>query len=172
MSNSSQQTIVITGGTSGIGLHSAIGLATTGARMFITGRNQERGKRRFNGSQSVLAIPMYALSKVISSLSAIDDLAANLLKHTETVDVLVNNTEYFGSEPRTSHDGLEMHFAVNVLAPWRLTKVLLPALSAASEARVISALPVVTNQHASTPTTFKPRRGFKGLMTYTHSKVC
>ena len=170
MSNSSQQTIVITGGTSGIGLHSAIGLATTGARMFITGRNQERGEAAVQRiAERTGNTNIRFIQGDLSSLSAIDDLAASLLKHTETVDVLVNNAGYFGSEPRTSHDGLEMHFAVNVLAPWRLTKVLLPALSAASEARVIN----VTGGDKPAridPDNLQAEKGFKGLMTYTHSK--
>ena len=92
-----------------------------------------------------------------------------MLAKVDRVDVLINNAGYLGNERRDSDDGLEMHFAVNVLAPWRLTHALLPALVAADGPRVLN----VTGGDKPGPVhvdNLQAEQGFKGLMTYTHAK--
>ncbi|MFT5680530.1 MAG: NAD(P)-dependent dehydrogenase (short-subunit alcohol dehydrogenase family) [Myxococcota bacterium] len=66
----------------------------------------------------------------VSSIAGVDALARELLERVDRIDVLVNNAGCLGSERINSDDGLEMHFAVNVLAPRHLTLALLPALKA------------------------------------------
>ena len=134
-----ERTVVITGGTGGIGIHTAIGIARSGGRIIVTGRNKQRGEaaRQRIADESRNSRVDLVIGDV-SSIVGIDALARELLAKVETIDVLVNNAGYFGNEPRTSDDGLEMHFAVNVLAPWRLTFALLPALRAAGAARVVN----------------------------------
>lgn len=169
------QTVVITGGTGGIGLHSAIGVAATGARVIITGRNQNSGEA---ARQRIVAESgndqVELVSGDISSFAGVDALARDLLASAGgRIDVLVNNAAYLGNELVTSDDGLEMHFALNVVAPWRLTHALLPALKASNSARVVNVsagdnapgtpVPIdIDNLHAE--------KGFKGLMTMAHSK--
>ena len=136
---SSEQTIVLTGGTGGIGFQSALGLAKTGARVVVTGRNRERGEAA--RAQIVEETGNASVELVVgdvSSIAGIDALADALLARLEHIDVLVNNAGYLGNEPATSADELEMHFAVNVLAPRRLTLRLLPALGASGRARVLN----------------------------------
>jgi NAD(P)-dependent dehydrogenase (short-subunit alcohol dehydrogenase family) len=174
-STDEQRTVVITGGTGGIGLHSAIGVAATGARVIITGRSQERGEEAQRciaaeaGSQSVQLVV-----GDISSFAGVDALARDLLAASEgRIDALVNNAAYLGNEPRTSEDGLEQHFHSNVVAPWRLTHALLPALRAARPACVLN---VSAGDNApGTPVpidveNLQAEKGFKGLMTMAHSK--
>ncbi len=139
MGQHEQRTVVITGSTGGIGFQSAIGVAKTGARVIVTGRNRERGEQAVR--RLVEASGNDAIELVIgdvSSIEGVDALADAVLERTSRIDVLVNNAGYMGSEPRTSADGVEMHFAVNVLAPWRLTHALLPALRVAPAARVVN----------------------------------
>ncbi len=163
-------TALITGGTGGIGLHSAIGIAKTGVRVFITGRDATRGEAAQQTIQTASKnIDIHFLQADLSCVSVIDDLAQRFLSQSSTLNILVNNAGYLGEEFVKSEDGLEMHFAVNVLAPWRLTKCLLPALRSASDARVVNvsggdkpAKIDIDNLQAE--------KGFKGLMTYTHSK--
>jgi NAD(P)-dependent dehydrogenase (short-subunit alcohol dehydrogenase family) len=170
MTNQNTRTIVITGGTGGIGYHSALGIAKTGARVIITGRNRERGEAAVKQIIEATGNDKVALVMGdVSSLAGVDALARDLLNQVERIDVLVNNAGYLGSEPKKSDDGFEMHFAVNVLAPWRLTQALLTALEADDEARVLNvaggdkpAAVDVDNLQAD--------KGFRGLMTYTHSK--
>jgi len=170
MKRPEDRTIVITGGTGGIGFQSALGIARTGARVVVTGRNQERGEAAVKRLVAESGNPNIAMvTGDVSSVAGVDALAAKLLEEPQPIDVLVNNAGYLGSEPRQSDDGLEMHFAVNVVAPWRLTHGLLPALKAAGSARVLN----VTGGDKPArvdPDNLQAEKGFKGLMTYTHSK--
>lgn len=170
MNGEEKRTVVITGGTGGIGYQSAIGIAKTGAHVIITGRNQERGEE---AKQNIIKESNNNSIEFIvgdlSSIAGIDALSTRLLKQLEHIHVLVNNAGYLGSELITNEDGLEMHFAVNVLAPRRLTQALLPALKAAKNARVLN----VTGGDKPAridPDNLQAEKGFKGLMTYTHSK--
>ena len=103
------KTIVITGATGGIGLHSAIGLAKTGARVIVTGRNAERGTtavariREEAGSETVeLAIGD------LSSIAGVDALADELSSRLDRIDVLVNNAGLLATERGVSADGFEL----------------------------------------------------------------
>ena len=139
MSSSQDRTILITGATGGIGLQSAQGLAKTGARLLITGRNPERGEAAVQEIRDRTGNPnVVFVQGDLSSIGGIDRLAREVLTKANTIDVLVNNAGYLGRELLRSEDGLEMHFAVNVLAPWRLTHALLPALRNADAARVLN----------------------------------
>jgi len=164
------QTIVITGGTAGIGLQSALALAKTGARILISGRNIERGEAAVAQVKAASHNPdVVFVQGDLSSMAGIDRLAADILARANTVDVLVNNAGYLGSEMCRNDDGVEMHFAVNVFAPWRLTRALLPALKRSQSARVLN----VTGGDKPAPVdpgNLQGEKGFKGLMTYTHSK--
>lgn len=163
------RTIVITGGTGGIGLQSALGLARTGARVVITGRNRERGEAARARIAEETKSEVELVIGDVSSIAGIDALADELLRRFDRIDVLVNNAGYLGNEHATSADGLEMHFAVNVFAAWRLTHALLPALRASGAARVLN----VTggdDPAAVDVDDLQAEKGFRGLMTYTHSK--
>lgn len=170
MSDNHRKTVLITGATGGIGLHSAIGIAKTGARVLISGRNATRGAaaqdavREASGNEDVLFV-----QGNVSSNAGVDQLAEATLAHVDGLDTLVNNAGFLGSEYLESHDGVEMHFAVNVLAPWRLTQGLLPALQAAPNARVIN-VSGGDKPARIDPDNLQAEKGFRGLMTYTHSK--
>lgn len=165
-----QPTIIITGGTGGIGFQSALGIAKTGARLLLTGRNQERGEAAVQrlieetGNSSIELVV-----GDVSSIKGIDSLASALAKQVDHIDVLVNNAGYLGNKLAHSEDGIEMHFAVNVLAPWRLTWALLPALKAADKARVLN-ITGGGKPAAIDPNNLQAEKGFRGLATYTHSK--
>ena len=170
MNSQEGRTVVITGGTGGIGFQSALGIAKTGARLLITGRNRERGEAALQ--RIVEETGNDAVELVVgdvSSIEGIDALARALDERAEHIDVLVNNAGYMGSAPEFSDDGVEMHFAVNVLAPWRLTHALLPALRAAGNARVLN-ITGGDKPAAIDPDNLQAEKGFRGLMTYTHSK--
>jgi len=170
MTSQDGRTIIITGATGGIGFQAALEIAKTGARVVITGRDKERGEsaRKRITDETGNASIVYVTGDV-SSNTAVDTLAAGLLKQVERIDVLVNNVGYLGNEYKKNADNVEMCFAVNVLAPWRLTLALLPALKAAGKARVLN----ITGGDAPAKidiNNLQAEKGFRGLMTYTHAK--
>jgi len=170
MHDDSRRTVLITGGTGGIGLHSAIGIAKTGATIFVTGRNADRGQAACDTIAQASDNPrIQFVQGDVSSIRGIDALASAASSQIDTLDVLVNNAGYFGDQLRQSDDGLELHFAVNVLAPWRLTHALLPVLKAAPHARVIN-VSGGDKPGRVDPENLQAEKGFRGLMTYTHSK--
>ncbi len=170
MSSHDNRTVVITGGTGGIGFQSALGIAKAGARVLITGRNRQRGEAaRQRIVEETGNDRVELVVGDVSSMAGIDALARALLERLDGIDVLVNNAGYMGNAPATNDDGLEMHFAVNVLAPWRLTWALLPLLKAADHARVLN-ITGGDKPAAIDADNLQAEKGFRGLMTYTHSK--
>eukprot|EP00980_Cylindrotheca_fusiformis_P006053 scaffold1304_cov82-Cylindrotheca_fusiformis.AAC.3 len=169
------RTVVITGGTGGIGYQSALGIAkedTTNTTVVITGRNKERGEaavkklKEESGNSNIQLV-----TGDISSIAKADQLAADLKKALSKIDVLVNNAGYLGSDFEKNEDGLEMHFAVNVVGPYRLTHQLAPLLKKADEkARVIN-VTGGTNPMAVDVDNLQAEKGFNGMGTYAHSKA-
>ncbi len=170
MNTDNDKTVLITGGTGGIGLQSAKGIAKSGARILITGRNLERGTAAVQNIISETGNEKVELViGNVSSNRSVDDLAAAVLAKASKIDVLINNAGYLGNSFQKNEDGVELHFAVNVLAPWRLTNALLPAFKAAQNPRVLN----ITGGDKPAPVdpdNLQAEKGFRGLMTYAHSK--
>eukprot|EP00980_Cylindrotheca_fusiformis_P006055 scaffold1304_cov82-Cylindrotheca_fusiformis.AAC.5 len=169
------RTVVITGGTGGIGYQSALGIAkgdTTSTTVVVTGRNKERGEaaveklKEESGNSNIQLV-----IGDVSSIAKVDQLAADLKKALKKIDVLVNNAGYLGNDFEKNEDGLEMHFAVNVVAPYRLTHQLVPLLKKADgKARVIN----VTGggpPMAVDVDNLQTEKGFKGIGSYKHAKA-
>jgi retinol dehydrogenase 12 len=129
MEASSAKLAIVTGASAGIGLHTALGLARAGMRVVMVGRDQERtaAARRFVAERAPSAAPETMLAD-FSSLDEVRDLAANILARHERIDVLVNNAGMIASGPGFSADGYEITIAVNHLAPFLLTHLLLDRL--------------------------------------------
>lgn len=164
------KTIVVTGGTGGIGMHTAIGLARTDAHVVVTGRNESRGAdaaRRIqeeSGNEHVTFV-----KGDVSDNDGVDALIAALTERLDHIDVLINNAGNLSQERQENPDGVELDFAVNVIAPWRLTQGLLPLLEAASPSRVL----VVTGGMPGGKFDggdLQARDGFVALTAYDRSK--
>lgn len=164
------KTVIITGGTGGIGQQTAIGLARLGARILITGRHAQRGAE----AESLIKLEsgnrdVQFVQGNLSSLSAVATLSSTLLEQVSRLDVLINNAGVFAKELIKSDDGFESGFAVNVAAPLALTLNLRPALKAAAPSRVIN----VTGGSPSTILdidNLQAEKGLDGLNTYSHTK--
>jgi NAD(P)-dependent dehydrogenase (short-subunit alcohol dehydrogenase family) len=125
---------LVTGATAGIGLETARGLVRDGFRVILAGRDAARldqaARSIAGGEDSVeTAVADFA------SLAAVRGLAEALLARHHRLDVLVNNAGLISREFSTSADGYEMTFAVNHLAPFLLTNLLLYRLRASASAR-------------------------------------
>jgi len=132
--------VVITGATGGIGLAAATRLAALGAELTIVARTQERAAgavadiKAAAGSNSVVDV----LIADLASQAAVRRLADEVLQRYPRVDVLVNNAGAIYSTRRMTADGIELTWAVNHLAPFLLTTLLLDRLTASAPARVIT----------------------------------
>jgi retinol dehydrogenase 14 len=133
------KTVLITGGTGGIGRAAAIGLASLGARVGITGRDRERAevaaaaiaKESGNPAVDVFVADM-------SSQAEVRRLADEILAVYPRLDVLLNNVGGFWAHRHVTADGFEHTFALNHLAPFLLTNLLLDRLIASAPARVVT----------------------------------
>jgi NAD(P)-dependent dehydrogenase (short-subunit alcohol dehydrogenase family) len=130
---------LVTGASSGIGLYTALGLARAGMRVVIAGRDRARTEaaRRFVAEKSGSEHVGTALAD-FSRLSHVRRLADEILSGLDRVDVLVNNAGLLSPKYRLSADGFELTFAVNHLAPFLLTNLLLARLKASAPARIIT----------------------------------
>lgn len=130
---------MITGATAGIGEATARGLAAQGATVIVVGRNRAKTEqvaddiRKETGNHHVDT----ALAD-FSSLDQVRALAKEFYARYPRLDVLVNNAGLVTRTREVSTDGYELMFAVNHLAPFLLTNLLLPALKAASPARIVN----------------------------------
>lgn len=130
---------VITGGTDGIGKATAYELAVQGARLLIHGRDPEKGARAVAELKARSGNPAIEfLQADFGSLADVRRLAAAVLERTPRVDVLVNNAGAVFVKRTLSKDGHELTFAVNHLAPFLLTHLLLDALKSAAPSRIVT----------------------------------
>jgi NAD(P)-dependent dehydrogenase (short-subunit alcohol dehydrogenase family) len=134
-----QRVAVVTGASSGIGLHTALGLARAGMRVVMTGRDRARTEqaRRWVTERSGSDRVDMALAD-FSRLAEVRRLADEILAGYDRLDVLVNNAGLFSPQYRLSADRFELTFAVNHLAPFRLTTLLLDRLKASAPARIVT----------------------------------
>ncbi|WP_405138308.1 SDR family NAD(P)-dependent oxidoreductase [Nocardia sp. NBC_01388] len=135
------RTVLITGATDGLGRELAVRLGAAGARLILHGRNPDRAAAV---AAEVTAASGYAPLIILADLSRlteVDRLADEIIARTSRLDVLVNNAGTAGRPDGTrelSADGNELLWAVNHLAPYRLTRRLLPLLQASAPARVVN----------------------------------
>ena len=134
-----QRVAVVTGASSGIGLHTALGLARAGMRVVMAGRERARTEqaRRWVIERSGSDRVDMALAD-FSRVAEVRRLADEILVGHDRLDVLVNNAGLFSPQYRLSADGFELTFAVNHLAPFLLTSLLLNRLKASAPARIVT----------------------------------
>jgi len=136
----SGKTVVITGATSGLGLATAMLLAERGAEVVMVGRDRTRSNFMRTEIAKCAAgnAPILFLAD-LSSRAKIHRLADQLHRCFSRIDVLINNAAAVFAEREVTPDGLEKTFAVNHLAPFALTHLVLDLVRAASAGRILTA---------------------------------
>jgi NAD(P)-dependent dehydrogenase (short-subunit alcohol dehydrogenase family) len=132
--------VVITGATNGIGLAAATELAARGAQLTLVARSEERAAAAVTriGARAREDATIEVAFCDLSLQSSVRALAAELLGRYRRIDVLVNNAGAIYSGRELSGDGIEMTWAVNHLAPFLLTELLLERLVASAPARIVT----------------------------------
>lgn len=134
------KTILVTGSTDGIGKETALELARQGHRVLLHGRNAARLADVCLEVEQVCAAAARPLTFCadLSVMDRVRGLADEVDRAVEALDVLINNAGVYMNARVETDDGFEMTFAVNHLAPFLLTRGLLPALRRARHARVVT----------------------------------
>ena len=170
MKDLDEATILVTGATDGLGRRVALELAAKGATVLLHGRNPERlkialedvrGKTGNEKSHSYLAD--------FSSLGEVRELAERVLSDHDRLDLLINNAGVIVRERKESEDGFELTFAVNYLAHFLLTRLLLPLLRDSAPARIVNVASA-----GQSPVDFDDvmlERSYSGMSAYTQSKL-
>jgi NAD(P)-dependent dehydrogenase (short-subunit alcohol dehydrogenase family) len=176
MSSNSKTTTriaIVTGASSGIGLHTALGLARAGMRVVMVGRDRTRTEaaRRFvhehSGSDGI-----DILLADFSRLAEVRRVADEILSADDRIDLLVNNAGLMSRNYRFSFDGFELTFAVNHLAPFLLTQLLLDRLRASAPARIVSVASEAHRGHRLNFAELARPQDWGTLRAYGRSKLC
>lgn len=163
---------LVTGGNSGIGRESAVGLARLGATVVINARDRGKGEealaeiRRKSGDQEV-----ELLVADLSSLQSVRQLAQDFRAKYSRLDVLVNNAGVFLPKRIVTVDGYEAVFTTNHLGHFLLTNLLLDLLKASAASRIIN---VTSDAHKGAEIDFDDLMGekrFSGFKAYGQSKL-
>jgi NAD(P)-dependent dehydrogenase (short-subunit alcohol dehydrogenase family) len=166
------RTAIVTGASAGIGLYTALGLAERGMRVIMVGRDRSRTEaaQRLVASHTKTA-PEIALAD-FASLAAVRALAETLLARCDRIDVLVNNAGLISPHRASSADGIELTVAVNHLAPFLLTNLLLDRLGASAPARIVTVASTAHRGASLDPATMADPPGWTPLSAYGRSKLC
>jgi retinol dehydrogenase 14 len=163
---------LITGGSSGIGKATALGLANKGASVVMVCRDRSRGEAAateiIEKSGNELVDVMLA---DLSSQESIRQLAQDFADRYGRLHVLINNAGVFISRRTLTVDGIETTFAVNYLAPFLLTNLVLEVLKASAPARIVN---VTSSGERSGTIDFEDLQGerkYGGIRAYNQSKL-
>ena len=129
---------MVTGGTSGIGKATAMALAAMGADVVVVGRDRERGERAAAEIRAQTGGRVDLALADLSSQAEVRALAEEFKRRYDRLDVLVNNAGLVQSTRTETADGLESTFAINHLAPFLLTNLLLDMLKLSAPSRVVT----------------------------------
>ena len=131
--------VLITGGNSGIGKATAIGIAKTGAHVIIACRSKERGTqaveeiKKASGNNNIDLLLMD-----LSSQASVRKAAEEFKSKYNKLHVLINNAAVFLNKREETEDGLEKTFATNYLGHFLLTHLLIDTIKASAPARIIN----------------------------------
>ena len=167
------KTVVITGGTSGIGEVAALELAQMGARIVLVGRDKPRAQTtlaRLRERGPGLAHTVHYAD--LTRLAEMKRVAAQIAGAEPRIDVLINNAGAMFAARRVTEDGLERTFALNHMAYFVVTAGLRERLTASAGARIVN---TASDAHRGAMLDFdnlQSEHGFGAMKAYGRSKLC
>jgi NAD(P)-dependent dehydrogenase (short-subunit alcohol dehydrogenase family) len=138
---------VVTGGNTGIGKATVVGLAQRGATVVVACRDVSKGKAALEEiAAKAGASELHVMRLDLASLESVRSFAAAFTARFTRLDVLVENAGVMTQKRQLTADGLEMNFGVNHVGHFLLTELLLPLLKASAPSRIVV---VSSNMHSS-----------------------
>jgi len=165
------RTVLVSGASGGIGRTTAVGLARMGADLAIIGRDRERTEDAARDIRAAGGARVELFIADLSSQSQVREVAEEVLQCLSRIHVLINNVGGYFDTRHTTADGLERTFALNHLAPFLLTNLLLERLKQSASARVVT---VSSNAQAAGRIDFsnlQGERSYSGVRAYSQSKL-
>jgi NAD(P)-dependent dehydrogenase (short-subunit alcohol dehydrogenase family) len=165
---------LVTGASFGIGVYTALGLAGRGYRVIMHGRDRTRTERaRKQVAERPGTIPPEMALADFASLKAVRGLAEEILARHDRLDLLVNNAGMIAPRAQLSDDGYELTIAVNHLAPFLLTNLLVDRLKASAPARIVTVASQAHRGATIDPAhVAEPLADWSRLGQYGRSKLC
>jgi NAD(P)-dependent dehydrogenase (short-subunit alcohol dehydrogenase family) len=167
------KTVVITGGTSGIGEVAAETLAKKGARIILVARDKTRGDAtlaRLHNSAPNVAHSIYFAD--LTRLAEMKRVAAQIADQERRIDVLINNAGALFASRRLTQDGFEFTFALNHMAYFVLTEGLRERLLASRPARIINTASAAHQDATLDFADLQSAKDFGAMKAYSRSKLC
>src|SRR5437870_3279853 len=165
------RTVLVTGGTGGIGRGTALGMAMMGAHLAITGRDRGRTEGAAREIRAAGGGLVDVFVADLSSQSEVRRLADEVLQNLSRIDVLVNNVGGYWNTRHVTADGLERTFALNHLAPFLLTNLLLDRLKQSAPARVVTVSSHVQAMGRINFDDLQGERSYSAARAYKQSKL-
>ena len=166
------KTVLITGGTSGIGKAMAVAMTAMGANVVVVGRNPARGKAAVEEIKARSHSESVELMLAdLSVQSEVRRLAEEFLERYDRLDVLANNAGLVQSKRTETPDGIETTLAINHLAPFLLTNLLLDRLKGSAPSRVITVSSEAQRWGNMDFEDMQSRRKYRGFPVYGMTKL-
>lgn len=165
------QTMLVTGASSGIGKATALGLAALGAHVAITGRDVTRTAAAAADIEAAAGGTVDTFVADLSRQSEVRRLAEEVLASLPRLDVLVNNVGGFWATRHLTADGLEHTFALNHLAPYLLTNLLLDRMKQSASSRVVTVSSAAQSGGHIDFDDLQGERDYSGARAYSQSKL-
>lgn len=164
--------VLITGATDGIGKQTALELAKLGYHVIIHGRNKERVQQTLNEIQlSTNNLQLSALVCDLASLKAVRKLAEEIKSKYDRLNVLINNAGVYMKQRVLTEDGFEATFAVNHLAHFLLTNLLLDLIKKSDGGRIINVSSIAHTRANFDFGNLNSEKYFDGYGAYSLSKL-
>ena len=164
--------ILITGSTDGIGYQTAIELVKSGFHVIVYGRNREKAELALKSIEKITnQNNVSAVHADLSSFNQIKEMVNDVYDRFNRLDVLINNAGVYRSKRNVTQEGLEETFAINYIAPFLLTNLLIDLLKKGKSSRIVNVTSRIQSIHLDLNDLQFEKR-YTGVKAYARSKTC